>query len=110
MLTEQLKKAGKTCPEEDIKFVATLFEHNTKGIPECESVLIDGQESYGFYFLFLKFTMIETDPEIFFQILKIDRKIDWVNLAHVEQSVFYFKAINVINDEKVTFSRSWFKY
>ena len=101
MLIHQLKHAGKTCREEDIKFVTTLFEHNAQGVPTSTRILSDGQHSYGFYYLYLDLTMIDADPKIFFQILNIDGKIGWINPAHLEKSVFFLKAIRVIKDEKV---------
>ena len=102
MLIDYVTQAGKTCPQEDINLVAKLFEHNTKGIPECRNIRYDGQTSHGFYALFVSVTMVETDSKQFLQILKVDQKIGWTNPTHVEKLVFYNKAIKVINDEKVT--------
>ena len=75
VLTDHVKITGKTCPEEDIKFVTLLFEHHTEGIPAYDKILRDSQVSYGFYYLYLKLTMYEADPKVFFQILKVDQKI-----------------------------------
>ena len=101
MLIDLLKAAGKACPEEDMKFVATLFEQNTEGVPEHVWIEFEGQVSYGWYYVYLRSTMIEADPKIFFLILNIDEKIRWINPAHLEKSVFFLKAIRVIKDEKV---------
>ena len=98
-----LERGYKTCSQEELIAVATLFEHHTIGVPEVKFFLaIDGKTSYGFYYLFLISTKYEVEPEPFFQILEIDQKIGWTNLAHVEQNVFYFKGIKIIEDEQVS--------
>ena len=98
-----LKVADKTCSLEDIKFVAGLFEQHSTGVPVLQRYLApDGERSYGFYFLFLKQTTVDADPNTFFQILAVDQKIGWTNPVHVESRVFYFKAIKIIQDEKVS--------
>ena len=101
VLTAVVKASGNTCPDEDITLVATLFENHTEGIPEYEGIQRDGQVSYGFYYLYLKLTMYDADPKVFFQILKVDTKIGWTNQAHVEKMVFGFKKVKIIEDEKV---------
>ena len=103
VLTQVLSIAGKTCPPEQINFVATLFQDHTNGVPAPQSYgTVDGQVSFGFYHLYLKLTKYEADPKIFFQLLEIDRKIGWTNAAHVEEIVFFNKGIKIIEDEKVS--------
>ena len=85
--------------------MATLFEQHSNGVPELEKFLmLNGQPSvsYGFFLLFLRLTKWEADPAAFFQILEVDRKIGWTNPAHVEESIFYFKAIKIIDDQQVS--------
>ena len=102
MLTDLLRQFGKICSEEDLKFVTLLFEHHTEGIPKNEYIIRDSQKSSGFYFLYLKLTIYEADPKVFFQLLRVDQKIGWANPAGVEIMVFEFKALKIIEEEKVT--------
>ena len=102
MLTNLLKEADKKCSENEINIVVTLFEKHTTGIPEFTHLTVDGHVSYGFYLLFLKLTKFEANPEAFFQILEIDRKIGWTNPSHVEFVVFDYKGIKIIEDEEVS--------
>ena len=60
-----------------------------------------GQVSCGFYYWYLTLTKHEADPKVFFQILEVDRKMGWTNPAHVEEVVFSYKGIKIIDDEKV---------
>ena len=101
VLIANLRYAGKTCAEEDLKLITLLFEHHTDGIPGYEHIIRDGEKSYGFYYLYLRLTMYEADPKIFFQLLKVDQKIGWTNPAHVERMVFELKGIKIIEDEEV---------
>ena len=98
-----LKQNKKTCSSADLTMVARLFEENTNSIPPtyrfCDS---DGRKSEGFYIPFLMQTKYNAAPEAFFKILQVDRKIGWTNPAHVESRVFFYKAINIIDDEKVS--------
>ena len=102
VLIKLLVCAKKTCPEEDLELVATLFEHHTEGVPKYEIISQGIQVSYGFYVMYLKLTMTKADPVVFFQILKIDRQIGWTNPEHLESLVFVFKGLKIIEDEKVT--------
>ena len=86
--------------------MAELFEKNSKGIPK-EFGFTDqsGNYSKGFYAEFLYLSKWETDPIPFFEILEIDQKIEnnWTNPQHIEDAIFYYKAIEIIKDKKVTF-------
>ena len=90
-----MKQAGKTCSEEDIMIVTKLFENH-------EFIFRNGVTVTGFFCLYLRLTMYEADPKVFFQLLKIDQKIGWTNPADVERRVFMYKGIQIIEDEKVT--------
>lgn len=93
----------KTCSPEELNLVATLFEQHTDGLPNViryQSVY--GQDSFGFYVLYLELTTYEADPKVFFQMLEVDQKIGWTNPEHVEVLVFYQKAIKIIADEEVS--------
>lgn len=83
--------------------MATIFEQHSCGLPDVyDYESVDGEISFGFYFLFLKVLKWQTDPKAFFKILEVDRIIGWTNPAHVEELVFKFKGIKIIEDEIVS--------
>lgn len=103
ILISLLKWANKSCAQEDLMLVAKLFDRHSKSdvFPGMRRyVAPDGETTYGFYYVFLKATTIEANPDAFYQMLTIDQKIGWTNPVHVEHCVFYFKAIKIIQDEK----------
>ena len=77
---------------------------HTDGVPPETPAYQDslGQESAGFYILFLELKQYEADPNAFFEILEVDRKIGWTNPEHVEELVFNKKGLKIINDEQVS--------
>ena len=93
-----VKETGNKCSEEDINLVATLFVHHSNGIPG-----IGGYQGFhGFYCLYLISTKYEADPKVFFKILEVDQKIGWADRALIENFVFYYKGINIIDDQQVS--------
>ena len=112
VLIDLLTDVGKTCSEEDLTFVTLLLEQHTELCAGIQNifpyVFRDGRKSYGFYYLYVRLTMYEAEPKVFFQILKVDLKIGWTNPAHVEKMVFQYKGIKIIEDEKVTDSAKHF--
>ena len=91
------------CSQEQLNFVAALFEHHSTGVPDVLGFeAADGRKSFGFYIVFLDLTKWEADPTVFFKILEVDQKIGWTNPAHVEHVVFSFKGIKIIDDEEVS--------
>ena len=61
----------------------------------------NGIESRGFCFGLLCITKWDTEPEPFFRILEFDKNIGWTSDEHVEEFVFIYKAIKIIQDKKV---------
>ena len=83
-----------------------LFVKNSKGIPKIVRWRDQsGNTSNGFYIGFLKLSKWNTDPIPFFKILEIDQKIDnnWTNPKHIEDAIFFYKAIKIIKDKQVQF-------
>ena len=98
-----LNYRNKTCSDEEIHKIIKIFEKCKNGIPETVGYKDDnGNTSYGFYVGLLRLEKYETDPKLFFQILEIDQKIGWTNPEHVEELVFYFKGIKIIEDQNVS--------
>ena len=81
--------------------VTKLFENH-------EFIFRNGVTVTGFFCLYLRLTMYEADPKVFFQLLKIDQKIGWTNPADVERRVFMYKGIKIIEDEKVQTKQNTF--
>ena len=85
-----MKGSGNKCLHEDLGLVVTLFEKHTNGEPECKYyIAVDGQVSYGFYYVFLELTKHEADAEAFFQILEVDRKIGWTNSFTIQCQIYH---------------------
>lgn len=105
---------GKPFSADDLMLVATLFEQNTSGRTSLEYGTVEdavenagcrdavGEESFGFYLLYLRLTKYDATPKPFFKILEVDQKIGWSNPAHVELNIFQHKAIKIIADEQVS--------
>jgi len=115
-----LNTQNKTCSGGDIQKIVKIFEKCKNQIPKyCKcmhgqfdtgryvSRYVDdsGKASYGFYIGLLRLEKYETDPKLFFQILEIDQKIGWVNPDHVEENVFYYKGIKIIEDQNVSLKK-----
>ena len=93
------------CPDIYLDKLTELFEKYSNGIPQYFGYTDQsGKESNGFYVEFLRLSKTETDPIGFFEILKIDEKIGWINYEHLEETIFGYKAIKVIKDKKVNFN------
>ena len=114
---------NKTCSVEDIQTITEMFAKCKNQIPECcncrdgkfntgrymgRYMDDNGNISYGFYIGLLRLEKYETDPKLFFQILEIDQKIGWINPDHVEENVFYYKGIKIIEDQNVRFKKCKF--
>jgi len=98
-----LNNQNKTCSGEEVEQIVKIFEQCKNGIPEYAKFQDDnGDVSYGFYIGLLNLEKHETDPKLFFQILEIDQKIGWTNPDHVEEYVFFYKGIKIIDDQNVS--------
>ena len=100
-----LNDQNRTCSDGEIDIIIKIFE-------KCNVILESGRFkddkgniSYGFYLGLLSSTKYETDPKLFFQLLEIDEKIGWANPDHVEETVFYYKGIKIIEDQNVSLKK-----
>jgi len=99
-----LNDENKICSEDDIQKIVEIFENCKNGIPKSASYEDEnGNVSYGFYTELLDLEKYNTDPNLFFQILEIDQKIGWSNPDHIEELVFLYKGIKIIQDKNVSF-------
>jgi len=104
-----LNEVNKTCSKNDANKVVKIFEKHTNNGPFMASYCDETKnKSYGFYIALLRLARYETKPKPFFDVLEIDYKIGWVNPIHVESRVFYWKAIKIIEDEKVFESKNFY--
>lgn len=104
MFFGSLEDAGRVCSAEDILWVASVIqeiEDENIGVSSHQYITLDGEMAEGFYYLYLKLSMYMATPSVFYKIIKIDQSIGWINMAQVEKMVFAFKAISIIEDEKV---------
>jgi len=102
-----LNHQNKTCSDGDIKKIIKIIEQCKNGIPETARYMDhNGNASCGFYIGLLHLEKYETDPKLFFQILEIDQKIGWTNPDHVEEVVFYYKGIQIIDDQNVSLKKN----
>ena len=101
-----LNRQNKTCSDGEIQKIIKIFEHCKNGIPETAGYTDDnGNVCYGFYFALLHLEKYETDPKLFFQILEIDQKIGWTNTDNVEETVFFYKGLKIIEDQNVSLKK-----
>jgi len=102
----KLNDQNKTCSDGEIQKMTKIFEKCKNGTPKYASYEDDnGNISYGFYHGLLDLKKYETDSKSFFQILEIDQKLGWINPDHIEEVVFYYKAIKIIEDQNVSFKK-----
>jgi len=76
-----------------------------KKVPDVASFTDQkGNLSFGFYIGLLRSEKWETAiPKAFFDLLKIDRNIGWTNDDHIEECIFFYKGIKIIEDQNVSF-------
>ena len=122
-----LKKGKKTCSDETIETIVTIFVSSNRIRNRIQIELAEifanadalrfyglsfgnasGEISDGFCLHFLRLEKDKTDPSLFFQLLKIDQEIDkndendWINPEVVANWIFYFKPMNIIKSDKVS--------
>ena len=98
-----LNEQNRNCSNVDFEKIVEIFKNYSKGIPDdIEFQDNSGNLSYGFYYGFLRLKKYETDPKPFYNLLEIDNRIGWSNPNHIEHHIFYFKAIKIIKDQKVS--------
>ena len=104
LLLKHLESENRTCTDEDLQTVINIFGKYGKEYPKQIYEFEDAEDdmSIGFYCMLVRENRHETEPAPFFKILEIDSNIGWVNLAHVEKTIFYYKATKIIKDEKVS--------
>ena len=93
---------NKTCCDADVNKIIQIYDKYS-GIPRsaCRSD-VHGNKSCGFYIGLLELEQHKTDPKLFFELLEIDQKIGWTDPNIVEELVFFFKGIKIIEDENVS--------
>lgn len=60
-----------------------------------------GVTSDGFCFTYIFTKTFHAVPSVFYELVKIDKEIGWLNRDHAELIVFQFKAMEIILDEQV---------
>ena len=104
LLLKHLESENRRCSDEDLKTVINIFGKYGKEYPKQLYDFEDQTEgiSIGFYCTFIRENRHETEPVPFFKILEIDSNIGWVHPGHLEKTIFYYKSIKIIKDEKVS--------
>ena len=98
---DSLDLGERACSNDDFEKLVKLFAKYTSETPK-KSFCCKSSDSYGFYRCYIKMTKYEAQPKPFFKILNIDANIGWTNPAHVVETVFTWKAVNIIDDENVS--------
>ena len=105
-MERELNYRHKACSNGAIQKIIKIFEKCKNGVTKYNSYRDEnGNVSYGFYLALLQLEKYETDPKLFFQILEIDQKIGWTNPEHVEENIFYYKGIKIIEDQNVSLKK-----